>query len=454
METHNTVRMGYGEADITPMEPVQLVGFYRPDNRSRGVRDPLRLQALVWESGRERGCLLTVDSLGFTVELTGILRDRAAGMLHIQREQVMVCFSHTHSAPNAAEEPDYFEMVCRCALKAADQAAENMVAKLAAWGIGKSCIGLNRRNEPDQEDDRLGILKLVSVNGQGPEVLLLRVNAHANVLSGDNWLISADYFGEARKRLEEKYGCKVMMVQGAAGDIRPRFRQDNAEYVEIHCFDMAGEGFPEEYTEKYTAQSRIALEEMADSICGSVDSVAGTLDPRPLTRVGIHSSFCRFAADVPSEKQAADITEEAGREGNIDGRMWLEEVKRLRNEGIKSQYGDIEIQYLYMGEGCLCGVPNEAMCRIGLDIYREAGEPLLFFNGYTNGCSSYLPAAGEYDKGGYEVLWSSLVYFPYHGRVMPLNRDTAEVLAGEVVRTWKEMEINRRKEEEAQQKEV
>ena len=39
MQTCNMVQAGYGEADITPDNPSEMVGFYRPDNRSRGVRD-------------------------------------------------------------------------------------------------------------------------------------------------------------------------------------------------------------------------------------------------------------------------------------------------------------------------------------------------------------------------------------------------------------------------------
>ena len=91
------------------ISPSEMVGFYRPDNRSRGVRDSLRLQALVWEADGGMGGLIVIDSLGFTVELSNVLRDRTAAALHTGRERIMVCFSHTHSAPNAAEEPDYFE---------------------------------------------------------------------------------------------------------------------------------------------------------------------------------------------------------------------------------------------------------------------------------------------------------------------------------------------------------
>ena len=65
--------------------------FYRPDNRSRGVRDSLRLQALVWEADGVMGGLIAIDSLGFTVELSNVLRDRAAAALHTGRERIMVC---------------------------------------------------------------------------------------------------------------------------------------------------------------------------------------------------------------------------------------------------------------------------------------------------------------------------------------------------------------------------
>lgn len=200
MQTYDMVQAGYGEADITPDSPAEMVGFYRPDNRSQGVMDSLRLQALVWEADGVRGGLIAIDSLGFTVDLSNVIRDRAAAALHTGRERIMVCFSHTHSAPNAAEEPDYFEMVCRKADRAVREAAGNMKPMEAAWGIGENTVGINRRNEPDQMDGRLGILKLAARDGKGKEVLLIRVTAHANVLSGDNYFISADYIGAARKR--------------------------------------------------------------------------------------------------------------------------------------------------------------------------------------------------------------------------------------------------------------
>jgi hypothetical protein len=79
------------------------------------------------------------------------------------------------------------------------------------------------------------------------------------------------------------------------------------------------------------------------------------------------------------------------------------------------------------------------MCELAVDAAKACNDDLLYFGGYMNGCSGYLPTAEEYDKGGYEVLHSYLIYYIYHGRVMPLNRDTADRLVESVVEVWNKM---------------
>jgi len=439
MNQPNTAQMGFSEAFITPTKPVELAGFFRPDNQSQGILHPLKLQVMIWKHKEDITCLITIDSLGFTVELSNLLRDRATALLPAPRDHVMLCFSHTHSAPNAANEPEYFESVCRQAEECVKQAKANLFPAFAAWSTGENEIGLNRRNDPDSTDRRLGILKVSEAGSQSLKLLLLRVTAHANILSSDNYRISSDYFGVTRELLEKKYNCKVMMVQGASGDIRPKYHQDNTEYLEVHCYEAAEKAnkkYSDEYRKKYTAQSQEALYKTAGSISDSVSAVINSIDVKPVTYIKAKSVFQRFTADVPSLKRAEIIAEEAEREAGIDGRGWLDEVKRLHNNGIRHQWSDIEIQYFVINNGCFCGIANEAMCRIALDVQETAQVPLLFFNGYTNGCNSYLPTAEEYDKGGYEVLWSNLVYYCYHGRVMPFNRDTADKLVREAVKNY------------------
>lgn len=431
--------MGYEERIITPEKPVQMAGYdARIDNCSRGVMKDLKAQILVIKKNEERFCLITIDSLGFTVELTSFLRRKAAEILSAKMEQVMICFSHTHAAPNAAVEKEYYDFVCQSILSGVKNADESMVPVYAGWGIAENTVGMNRRESDQPIDPRMGILKICGKDQEKIKVLVVRVTAHCNVLMPDNYLISPDYFGEAREALERRYGCNVMMVQGASGDVRPRYRQENADYLEIHPAEEHLMDNSVQMKERSDAQSQKALKDMAEAICESLYPVVNLIKTEPVSRVSMFSVKSSFYADVPALNRAGEIAAEAWEMGRIDGKGWLREVERLLNKGEKKQGAEIEIQFFAVNDGCLCGVPNEVMSDIAVNIWKKSNNPMLFFNGYTNGCSSYLPTAAEYDKGGFEVLWSNLLYYQYHGRVMPLNRDTAKRLEDEVVKAWKE----------------
>ncbi|AZO94968.1 hypothetical protein [Halocella sp. SP3-1] len=429
------VQFGYSDVDITPDWPVELVGFDRVDNTSKGVWHKLKAQVLIGKSAKEKCCLITIDSLGFTVALTNKLRDLIANEIGQLREKVMVCFSHTHSAPNAGIDERYYTFVCKQVLSAVKKAQSTTSTLKVGWGVAEGDIGLNRRGQQSIVDKRLGVLKF-SDNADIPKLLLLRVSAHANVLCSDNYKISADYFATTRDLLEARYGCKVMMIQGAAGDIRPKYQQENAEYLEVHGFEASMKSYSVEEKQKYFQQSIAALDQMAQSIYYSVDSIWKQVHPVSLYRLAMFSESHVFKADVPTKEKAIAIANEAQKKAGIDGTSWLFEVDRLNRQNVHIQKADIEIQYFVLNDGCLCGIANEVMCQIALDIEKRAKTPLLFFSGYVNGTSSYLPTAQEYDKGGYEVLWSNLIYYQYHGRVMPLNRETAKSISEIVANTW------------------
>lgn len=431
--------MGYEERIITPDQPVQMAGYdARIDNWSRGVMKDLKAQILVIKKNEERFCLITIDSLGFTVALTSFLRMRVAEILTVRMEQVMICFSHTHAAPNAAVEQEYYDFVYQSILSGVKKADESMVPVYAGWGIAENTVGINRRESGQPIDPRIGVLKICGEDEEKIKVLVVRVTAHCNVLMPDNYLISPDYFGEAREALERRYGCNVMMVQGASGDVRPRYRQENADYLETHPSEEHLMNISVQMKERSDAQSQKALKDMAQAVCESLHPVVDQIKPKPVSRISMFSVKSSFYADVPELRRAGEIAAEAWEMGRIDGKGWLMEVERLQNKGEKKQRAEIEIQFFAINDGCFCGVPNEAMSDIAVNIWKKSDNPILFFNGYTNGCSSYLPTAAEYDKGGFEVLWSNLLYYQYHGRVMPLNRDTAHQLEDEVVKTWKE----------------
>ncbi|WP_425445882.1 hypothetical protein [Dethiothermospora halolimnae] len=406
----NNVLLGFSEMDITPSFNVETIGFNRKDNLSRGVLHKLFAQVSLWIFNEEKCCLLAIDHIGFSYKESNILRDEIANKLGITRDNVMLCFSHTHSGPNTAIEKEYFSFLCKQVLLGVDEAEKNLRPIKAAWGNTEANIGINRRDEHGVLDKRVGVLKIVDSNTGNLRLLILRVTAHGNVLLGDNYLISSDFIGVTRKLLKEKYNCHVMITQGASGNIKP----------------------------KYTGSLK-DLNKMAVEIDNAIKNCIKKLKPRRIEKLSMFSQKETFFADVPTLEQAKEISNEAMRESNIDGTNWLKEIEKLNNKDIKKQNKDIEIQYFILDDGCFCGVSNEIMCEIAVNVAKESNDDLIYLGAYTNGCDGYLPTADEYDKGGYEVLHSYLIYYIYSGMVMPFNRDTADKLVKIVTEQWKKI---------------
>lgn len=374
---------------------------------------PLFAQVSIWES-ENRYCLITIDSIGFKKELSDILRMRVSNLLDVTCDKVMLCFSHCHSAPNVDESEEYFEMVSRNILMAVHNAEIDMHPVLVGWDNVEVDIGVNRRADNINLDKRAGILKVCGLDKEERKLLLIRVTAHCNVLKRDNYFISPDYFGSIRELLREKYGCPIMVIQGSAGNIAPKYF--NSAETPI---DARGAQY---------SRSCTALEDMAAIVWEKLSQRIALIEVADTLAIDMYTREMSLYADVPSLKMAEKIAQEAKNECGIDGRAWLEEIKRLHNAGVYRQEETVEVQYFAIGKWCICGVPYELMVEFALESMEKLNNPFFYVNGYTNGCLSYFPTEKEYDKGGYEVYWSILIYYKYFNRVFPFERDSASKL--------------------------
>ena len=416
------MRMGYAEVDITPESSVTMIGFNRIDNLSKGVLDPLLAQVSIWED-KDICCLITIDNIGFNIQESDHLRGMICSLLHQPRERIMLSFSHTHSAVNTAIEKEYFKMLCHKVCDAVNRAKASMTKVSVGWGNVSATIGENRNPASSANDRRIGFLKVCSENAQDPKMIILRVTAHCNVLKRDNYLISADYFGAIRKLFKKKYHCPIMIIQGAAGNIAPKYYN-----ATITPFDAQG---------KQYINSSTALEDIAHIIFNAVDSQITKTEVKYDKNVNAYSKFITLRSKVPNMDEAQQIANEALQYSGIDGTDWINEVNRLRNQGISFQSEQLEIQYFCIGDWCLCGIPNEAMTELSLEIEQLLQDPYFYFNGYTNGCTSYFPTKEEFDLGGFEVFWSMLIYFNDYGRVYPYDRESYDIVKECVISNYK-----------------
>lgn len=411
--------MGYAEVDITPCGAVEMIGFNRKDNISRGILKPLLAQVAVWEA-EHICCLITVDSIGFRKELTDNLRNVVCRVLGTSTEKVMICFSHCHSAPNPAVEMEYYELVCKRIEESVKDAVRQLHEVCVGCGNAYVDIGVNRRQENGSIDRRAGILKVSNaMKTRETELLILRLTAHCNALKSDNYLISPDFFGEVRSVLKERFNCPIMIIQGAAGNVAPKYFASKETPV-----DASGANY---------VRSTSALNDIAQEVLKQSAPIIEKIQLNRDAAIQMYSQHTVLHAQVPTYKAAQEIVVEAKRECGIDGKRWLEEVKVLNDCGIKMQEEDVEIQYFKIGAWCLCGVPYEIMVELALRLEDILKDEFFYFNGYTNGCLSYFPTEEEFDLGGYEVYWSMLIYFSYFNRVFPLARDSANKLLDYVI---------------------
>jgi len=413
------LKMGYAEADITPLVPVEMVGFSRADNMSRGILQPLLAQVTVWKE-EELCCLITIDNLGFKQDLCDNLRESICRELEIAREKVMVCFSHCHSAPNVAIETEYYKEVCNKVKTAVQAAGKKLCEVCAGYGNATVDIGVNRRQGTDALDKRAGIIKVCNARTGVTELLLLRVTAHCNVLKSDNYMISPDYFGEIRKLLKEQYHCPVMVIQGSAGNIAPKYFQSEETPV-----DARG---------KLYVRSQTGLKDMAGEVLKKTVPVIDCLEVKKDVSVRMYSRNLLLCANVPEYEEAERIAKEAKENCGIDGTKWLEEVKHLNECEIGQQEEWAEVQYFKIGALCLCGVSYELMEGFAISVQEKLQDEFFYLNGYTNACLTYFPTEEEFARGGYEVYWSMLIYYIYFNRVFPFVKESAAKLIDFVVK--------------------
>lgn len=278
------VMFGCAEADITPTYPVRTLGFSREDEWSQGVKSPLLVQTAVWKSKEEICCLITLDHIGFSKIKAQELREKVSVKLGVLPEKVMICFSHTHSAPDETIEKRYLKFVFDQVFDCIESALKNMCPIQAVWGNAIVDIGINQRKGGFSVDRRVGIL-LVTDLMRKPLLILLRLTAHANVLKQDNYLISPDYFGAVRKRMKEEYHCQIMVTQGASGNIAPKYFQSR-----LIPPDAVGEEF---------IRSETALNDMAEEIYIQTGKVIAYMTPYPIQQLEMYSKQVHLYSEVP-----------------------------------------------------------------------------------------------------------------------------------------------------------
>ena len=236
------------------MTPCHLAGYAGRDHPHEDVHDPLSLRALYVENGTEAIALVSADILWFREGIEDRIHETLGRELGLRPDRVMLCGTHTHSAPITngpkanVEWLHFLEAQTVAAVLLAKLRAETVALRVAR---GQSEIGINRREQkpsgqiilglnPDGPIDREMILLSIESKKGIPLAEVYSFACHGVVLGSGNYRISGDWCGLAATDIESGSTGAFLFMNGGSANVNPRLRggpQNEFEPVE----DLAAE---------------------------------------------------------------------------------------------------------------------------------------------------------------------------------------------------------------------
>jgi len=426
------MRVGHAARDITPKPGLTLSGFIARRNQpSQGVDDPLWVHALALESAGQVVLLLAFDLLGLGPEITSDLYAAVEGLARgeVTSKGTILCCTHTHSAPATVKllgcglcTGEYREQVVRAARAAAEEAIRRMRPARVRYVVQPvKGISYNRRNvladgrvvmaaSPDAPVAKVGptwdTMLLVRFDGPGGEPIagIAHWAAHPCVVCSPN--VTADYPGQLRQHLSQRYGMPFVFLQGACGNLNLPLGAMTRPDMLARADELAS-----------------SLQDVAWSAAAATEpfglaarTVALRYQPAPtkrqLTALGDGMGRIAETGEGPDAEMAilANILNvkpgdrpEAAMLRFLAGalRSWSEQC--LAGYDRLPQTCELALKTWVLGELVFCAVGAEVFAETALAIQQAIPGRLVNVVGYAGPLVGYLPTDEALDEGGYEV---------------------------------------------------
>jgi len=410
-------RVGVGRTVITPKGPIWLSGYASRNRPSDGVAHDLWAKALVIEDpSGGRVVVVTTDLIGLPHELAEETAARLKTKYGLERSQIVLSSSHTHSGPVVwpnlksmyflgAEDRDrliqYSKKLADDLVHVVDAAMADRAAAEIFVGHGAVGFAINRR-EPTKNGVRLGVnakgpvdhdvpvLKIAGKDGKLRAVLF--AYACHNTTLEDVYKISGDYAGFAQIELEKALpGTTGMFAILCGGDQNPQPR-GTFEMAQQHGKTLAGE--------------------VRRVLGGELRPVRGPI------RTAYEVTELRFA------RHQRDTFEKEAKSPDKYRQARAKLMLAAYDAGRPVRSIPYPVQAVRLGDDLtLVALAGEATVEYGLRLKREFPKENLVVMGYTNEVRCYIPSLAVLRGGGYEPV-DSMVYYGQPGPFAPDVEET------------------------------
>ncbi|OPZ26520.1 MAG: Neutral ceramidase precursor [Lentisphaerae bacterium ADurb.BinA184] len=396
------MRAGVARVTITPPVGVDLCGYIARDQPSLGVLDDLHACALFIESGGERLLWVHADLIGFDDGYAARVRAALAGRLGLERRQVILSATHTHSGPATVTlrgcgdpDPAYLAMLERYLTGAALAAARTAEPVTLHFAEGSAQVSCDRRTRSSHShtDPHLPVLALRRPDGTFLAVVA-NYAVHNVALSHGNRLISADLAGVAARHARHVLPGRpaVLLTNGGCGNLNPASR--GMEPMRTHGTALGAA----------IVQAVLLSAPCSDDGDGLASREEHLLLPLDvLTEAQVRAEAARILDGGTAGPEDAA----AGRQRRAMT-AWRDETLAALAAGPATSR-ETDLQILRIGPATFVGIGAEVFSRLADDLRQVCG-PRVYVVGYANGDLGYLPFREAYAEGGYEIEWAHRYY--------------------------------------------
>lgn len=412
---------GVAVRDISPRQPLFLVGYPHEPRNSTGIHDPLLASALYLYDGTTPLVLVAVDILFVPGESVRICRNAISKATGVPSGNILISAIHTHSGPVTSEvlawkndpvvpppDPNYLEQFHRGIIEAAVAAYANAEpARLAVTRAIAEGVGGNRLDPNGVFDSEVGLVAIRRQRDDRWLALNLIYGMHPTVLHEDSRLVSSDFPHFTRRQIAEAFPDLTTLYHlGPCGNLSPR------HHVKAQTFAEA-----ERLGRRLGASVERALCSLTpDDFCDEL-KLAATLREVEL----VANSFPSVAEAEVSLHQARERHEQLKRSGASRAEVrtaecvifGCEEALTLAQAQASGElakwqerYRRAEVQVLRIGDLFLVALPGEQFVEYGLEL-KQLAPCRAFIISLANGeLQGYLVTPAAAVAGGYEAAFA------------------------------------------------
>jgi hypothetical protein len=421
-------RAGASTSNITPPLGMEIVGNFAPRPIAAQIHDELRARCLVLDDGTTKLVFVVADTISLARDVWEEAKQEIEAATGIPAANQMFSGTHTHSSVAPVASPDgsihYRALLVSGVVDAVRRALGQLEPARIAWGSGQVPQHVfNRRwllkegitnPNPFGGQDRAVMNpgshlrpNLAGPAGPAnPEVYCLSVQAADGrqiALMANYWLhyvggvppeeISADYFGEFCRRVEEALATSGdhppvvgLLANGPCGDVNsndysgntPAVKREPYEKIKLVAGDLA--------TEALRVREGLKHHDWVPLRAAAEDLEIGVRRPKP--------ELVQWAEAVlakPKDAKLAHRLEQTYAERTLTAR------------DAKPDRASCLMQVFRIGELGIAAIPFEVFTETGLEIKNRSPFPDTFTITIANGSHGYLPTPAQIDLGGYET---------------------------------------------------